>query len=182
VCSSSLSNGCTTIADSQFVQVDWTQGRLSGTMTASGIPHQAGPITTLWQGEIIDMVHASFESTHFNMSLADDFKCWSKFPSFASLRCYYPHTMRHIQRAAIDESGCLFMRWKEQSFLSAMPSDMSNGPGTLTIAGFYYVRLERATGSIAAWYFDPSTHPLQPLSLEPAFGARGHSFGRVAFS
>ena len=156
----------------RVIQVDWGRGRLSGTMTAQGIPQQAGPVTTLGHGEIINMQHG--------MTAAEDLQGWSKFPEFAALRCTSPRGLSQISTADIDASGCIFMRWKEHAFLSEVSRDP--GPGALTIAGFYYVMMARASGRVTAWYSDPSYHPLQRLALRPVSSASGQTFGSVAFA
>lgn len=159
------------------MQVDWAAGRLSGTLTAHGLARQEGAITSFWRGEIVDMVHATFESPQFNMARADDLRHWSQFAAFRSLGCRQAAAMRDITPADLERTGCVFMRWKELSFLSSTKDEE-----TLTIAGFYYVCAQRATGAVEAWYHDPSTMPLQRLDLTPRAAAHGQSFGNVAVS
>ena len=67
-------------------------------------------------------------------------------------------------------------RWKETSFLN-VGADCG-----LTIAGFYYVCLNRQSGSVSGLYFDPTSTPYQELSLSPHTkpGAGGLSFGSFA--
>jgi hypothetical protein len=48
----------------------------------------------------------------------------------------------------------------------------------LSIAGFYYVCLNRRDGSISGFYCDPSSTPLQQLTMRAvAQGGQGHAFG-----
>ena len=48
----------------------------------------------------------------------------------------------------------------------------------LSIAGFYYVCLNRRDGSIAGYYYDLSSTPFQQLTLHAvAQGGHGHAFG-----
>lgn len=54
----------------------------------------------------------------------------------------------------------------------------------LTIAGFYYVCLERASGRIEGFYFDPSSTPFQRLDLQascPGAALRCQSFGTFEY-
>ena len=54
----------------------------------------------------------------------------------------------------------------------------------LTIAGFYYVCLERASGRIEGFYFDPSSTPFQRLDLQascPGAAPRCQSFGTFEY-
>jgi hypothetical protein len=162
-------------ASSQLpVQVEWRFGKLCGTLTAHGLPHQEGAITSFWRGDVIDMVHATFETPHFNMAGADDYKHWSQFLAFRKLNCSRPSDMASLTPAEVDRTGCVFMRWKELSFLSRTKEQE-----TLTIAGFYYVCMDRVTGTIEAWYQDPQVKSLQRLDLVPCSAACGQSFGSV---
>jgi hypothetical protein len=154
--------------------VEWASGKLCGTLTADGLPHQEGPITSFWRGDVIDMVHATFETPHFNMASADDFKHWSQFHAFHKLSCRRAADMACLNPAEVDSTGCVFMRWKELSFLSRTKEQE-----TLTIAGFYYVCMDRVSGTIEAWYQDPAVTPLQRLDLVPCSAACGQSFGSV---
>ena len=54
----------------------------------------------------------------------------------------------------------IFMRWKELFFVSP------KGECGLTIAGFYYVCLDRHTGAILGFYHDPDCAPFQQLQLQ----------------
>jgi len=55
----------------------------------------------------------------------------------------------------------IFMRWKEKFFVNVGPEC------GLTIAGFYYVCLDRRTGEIEGFYFDPNSSPYQKLEMRP---------------
>jgi glucose-induced degradation protein 4 len=74
------------------------------------------------------------------------------------------------------------MRWKEHSFLSKV-SHIAQGslPG-LTIAGYYYVCLDRATGELSGLYHDPNDLPAQKLELQPTGTSTGFSFSSVSFA
>ena len=55
----------------------------------------------------------------------------------------------------------IFMRWKEKFFVNVGPEC------GLTIAGFYYVCLDRRTGEVEGFYFDPNSSPYQKLEMRP---------------
>ena len=67
--------------------------------------------------------------------------------------------------------------------LSRRPAALLARAG-LTIAGFYYVCLERASGRIEGFYFDPSSTPFQRLDLQascPGAAPRCQSFGTFEY-
>ena len=66
-------------------------------------------------------------------------------------------------------SDTIFLRWKEQFFVSG-------GECRLTIAGFYYVAMNRATGDIQAFYYDPTSTPDQHLRLRACGGGAAAAF------
>ena len=61
----------------------------------------------------------------------------------------------------------IFMRWKEKFFVNVGPEC------GLTIAGFYYVCLDRRTGEVEGYYFDPNSSPYQKLEMRPRNQAPG---------
>lgn len=56
----------------------------------------------------------------------------------------------------------IFMRWKEVFFVPPSTPDCG-----LTIAGFYYVCLDRTNGHMRGYYYDPNSTPYQELLLQP---------------
>ena len=60
-------------------------------------------------------------------------------------------------------SSKVFMRWKEKCFLSG-------GDCRLTIAGVYYVTLDRRNGDVNAYYFDQNSAPEQRMMLKAGAG------------
>ncbi len=52
----------------------------------------------------------------------------------------------------------------------------------LTIAGFYYVCMDRHTGAIVGYYFDPNNQPWQRLELNAQPSANGFAFADYAFN
>lgn len=151
-------------------QCDLQRGTLCGTMTAQNVPDASTPVVTFFHGEIIDNANASFYTAHadWNAVAEIDILHWTRFSSFLDLRS---EVVRYGGRApSLGDSDTVFMRWKEQFFVSG-------GECRLTIAGFYYVALNRLTGDILAFYFDPASSPDQRLKLTAQSGGEvGHSF------
>jgi hypothetical protein len=146
---------------------DWKTGTLCGTMCATSVPLAELPVITFFEGEIVDNANASFFTTDWSAGADVDMRHWARFPAFAALR---RDVARHSGRApGLAAAGAVFMRWKEKFFVSG-------GECRLTIAGFYYVALDRATGAIEAFYFDPASSPDQKMALQPCGGAAGHAF------
>jgi len=150
--------------------VDFSRNRLSGTMTARNVPEAAAPVVTYFEGEIIDNVNSSFYTSHTDWSaVADiDLAHWSRFPAFRALK---DDVVKYGGRAPyLFASDSVFMRWKEHFFVAG-------GECRLTIAGFYYVALNRASGDIQAFYYDPASTPDQRLMLSACkAGNAGHAF------
>jgi hypothetical protein len=135
------------------------------------------PVTTFFEGEIVDNVHASFFTADWDACADTDFQHWSKFPPF---RHIHAEVVRHGGRCPSEQglggegrkgpatnaawtSPCvlglafltggacapcvaglashpyIYMRWKEQFFVRGSEC-------RLTIAGFYYLALNRQAG------------------------------------
>ena len=130
------------------------------------------------------MQHHTFESSHHCRTLEQDFNCWHKLrDAFSQLHCHCPDDLRHLLPGDLERTGYVFLRLKEIDFVSDAAA--MNGEQALTIAGFYYMVVERATGAVDAWYFDPGAQPLQRLQLAPKAcgesGRAGVTSGRVLF-
>jgi len=129
---------------------DLSRGTICGSMEALDVPRADSPVLTFWRGQIIDNINYFFRAQFSN-----DMEHWEEFKAFNS-------TLRAAVRSDhgddIDLSNrrYVFMRWKEIFFVS--PENECN----LTIAGFYYCCMDRLTGSIAGYYFDPSTPAINP--------------------
>jgi Vacuolar import and degradation protein len=170
------------------VQVSLETGVLSGTITARNIPHQPGSVTTYFTGELIDMSHYNFMSPEHDTDDCMDWNHWNQFPAFCSMSRGRLTAMGNLTLQEVDASGYVFMRWKERSFVSKLHSRGQDA--RLTITGFYYCALSRATGKIMGSYCDPaksqqgeSTHFSQKLALKPSNQkSSGYSFGTVSFS
>ena len=55
-------------------------------MEAENVPHTRSPVTTFWEGEIVDNVHKTFFTGRWGASSDTDLKHWSKFDSFMPLK------------------------------------------------------------------------------------------------
>ena len=84
--------------------------------------------------------------------------------------------------AALADAPFLLMRWKETSFVTpegalapagATMRAHHRGGGTLSIAGVYYVQLDRRDGGVTGYYWDPRSTPFQKLELVAVGGACG---------
>eukprot|EP00171_Calliarthron_tuberculosum_P015954 IDg15954t1 len=127
-------------------------------MEALDVPNADLPVLTFWQGQIVDNRNHFFRTARWKAKANNDIDHWSKFRAFDG------ELKRAVQAdrcndVDLSQKRHVFMRWKEIFFVS---------PGEdcgLTIAGFYYCCMDRITGSIAGFYFDPSNQPWQKLLL-----------------
>ena len=143
--------------------VDFDKGEVFGSMTASDVPGAASPVVTYFEGEIIDNENATFYSDPdaSARTCLSELRHWSRFPAFRPLR---DGVLEEDGRTpALAESKKVFMRWKEKCFLVG-------GDCRLTIAGVYYVTLDRVNGDINAYYFDPNSAPEQKMMLRAGTG------------
>lgn len=172
------------------VQVTLDTGMLSGTITARNIPHQPGSVVTYFTGEVIDMSHYNFMSPEHDTDECMDWNHWSQFEAFSGISRSRLSALGELSLQEVDSSGFVFMRWKERAFVSKLRPRGQGAHGSLTITGFYYICLERATGKIQGSYCDPakarqaeSTPFSQQLRLKPRNQkSSGYSFGTVSFS
>lgn len=171
-----------------YMQVSLDTGALSGTITARNIPHQPGSVVTYFTGEVIDMLHYNFLSPEHDTDECMDWNHWNQFSAFCAISRGRLSALGDLAMQDVDSSGFVFMRWKERAFVSKLRS--RGQYGSLTITGFYYICLERATGKILGSYCDPakalqveSSHFSQQLRLKPRNQkGSGYSFGTVSFS
>lgn len=70
----------------------------------------------------------------------------------------------------------IFMRWKELFFVSP------KGECGLTIAGFYYMCMDRHTGAILGFYHDPYCAPFQQLQLNAVSTRTGFAHADYSFN
>jgi glucose-induced degradation protein 4 len=156
-------------------------GELAGTMYANNVSQIHAkdlPVRTFFEGEIIDIVNHSFYTSEFSASALTDLRHWSKFPSFKDLKAEAVVQGGRVQH--LDSHPFIYMRWKEKFFIGN-DGCKADSAGRLTIAGFYYVCLNRVTGDMDAYYWDPTGPPEQRLTLkvEPSNDKGGFGFGCV---
>lgn len=145
--------------------LDMSNGYVCGVMEAQNVPQARTPIITFWEGEIVDNNNYTFFTQKWVAQREDDLQHWSKFPAFAALEHDVKRQGGRSQQLAT--SPCIFMRWKEVYFVNTSESC------GLTIAGFYYICIDRQSGAITGYYFDPKSQPFQFLSLKPLTCAGG---------
>ena len=153
------------------------KGIMTGIMKARDVPEAESPVTTFFEGEIIDNINFSFFSTEAMSSLATDLQFWSKFPSFKDIKSEV--VTQGGRSVALATHPYVYMRWKERFFIGSN-GGKTEGGGRLTIAGFYYVCLNRVDGTIEGWYFDKSGPLEQKLKLAVDLSrGDGHAFGAI---
>lgn len=149
-----------------------SRGYLCGTMKAFVKP--GCPVVTFWQGEIIDNKNFTFKTEKWTASSRTDMEHWRRFLAFRNLR--RPLLSDCWKVPGLREYPYIFMRWKELFFVTKPEEN------TLTIQGFYYICLCRATGEIDGYYYDPRNNSYQELQLTPdRQGHPGISFACYEF-
>uniref|UniRef100_A0A7S0ZAR5 Glucose-induced degradation protein 4 homolog n=1 Tax=Timspurckia oligopyrenoides TaxID=708627 RepID=A0A7S0ZAR5_9RHOD len=150
--------------------VDLERGTLCGSMEALDVPKIDTPVLTFWEGEIVDNKNSTFRTRRWDATKSNDIEHWSKFESFA------PYSKDLGASQNLGQCRHVFMRWKEKFFERNDPN------GGLTIAGFYYLCLDRQTGKIYGYYYDPRSAPFQKLELFPYREDRaGYAFASYEF-
>lgn len=92
------------------------------------------PVTTFFEGEVIDNRNFTFFTADWDACADTDFLHWSKFGPFRQL---HAQVVRHGGRCpALAAHPYVYMRWKEQFFVRGSEC-------RLTIAGFYYLAINR---------------------------------------
>mmetsp|Transcript_14571 Transcript_14571/g.37185 ORF Transcript_14571/g.37185 Transcript_14571/m.37185 type:complete len:159 (-) Transcript_14571:1241-1717(-) len=152
------------------------------------------PINTFWEGEvrgdtlylilfamirispfskIIDNRNNFFFTKQWGANDCIDLGHWSLFSQFQPLRSDVKATGG--KGLNLDELDCIFMRWKEVQFIDKRPLHAG-----LTIAGFYYMCLDRTSGQLEGFYFDPVSVPFQRMllqaSMEDCFGFQSGAY------
>ncbi|EFJ41026.1 hypothetical protein VOLCADRAFT_84241, partial [Volvox carteri f. nagariensis] len=142
---------------------DLSRGRVTGSMVAQNSPLAKRPIVTYFEGEIIDNInHIFWTGNKWGAcpSRETDLRYWSRCPGFTSaLRAAVQQ--HHGRAPQLGTCPHVFMRWKECFFVD-VPQDCP-----LTITGYYYLSLDRQSGSIGGYYHDARSAPLQVLQLQP---------------
>lgn len=168
VAQSGLSQGSGPKQDSWAVSVtllgyDHSQGTVCGHMQASNLPNEAAPVTTYFEGEIVDNNNHTFYTPRWGATAASDIRHWRQLPGFAALQ---GEVVASGGRAAgLAESAWAYLRIKEQFFVQ------QGEEGGLSIAGFYYLALHRVTGEVQGLYYDPASMPDQALALSLCCGS-----------
>lgn len=155
---------------------NFATGEVLGSMVAYDVPGSAGVVTTYFEGEIIDNVNHTFYSDPdaSDRACVTEIRHWLRFPVFRPMRSSI--VVEDGRTPALVSSQKVFMRWKEKFFITG-------GDCRLTIEGLYYVTLDRKTGDIDAYYFDPNSAPEQKLLLKAgASGSHGYSLPQAKFA
>ena len=154
--------------------LDLARGTICGSMEALDVPKAVSPVVTFWKGEIIDNRNYFFWTGRWDAEVEQDVDHWKKFVAFAPMHSRV--TRDRGDDIDLSQSRYIFMRWKEIFFVS---------PGEdcgLTIAGFYYVCMDRQTGAILGYYYDPHSQPYQRLQLNAVSSNAGFSFADYEFN
>jgi len=123
--------------------------------------------------QIIDGRNFSFKAgdrTVWNSTSKADATHWTRFAAYQDLLAAdeLAASMNAAPSAKIagtlQAAPALFMRWKEIYFVSTQP-----GSG-LTIDGFYYICLDKQSGALDGWYYDPNCGNEQRLVLSSDVG------------
>ncbi|KDD75773.1 hypothetical protein H632_c505p2, partial [Helicosporidium sp. ATCC 50920] len=167
-------------------RVDLRRGLVCGTLEATCDPaacHSLGerlePTVTFFEGDIVDNVNHSFAGASDAAAARSaapsaevELSCWSLFASFAPLA-------RDVRRcggrsAALSAHGAIYMRWRERFFVRGGGSD------SVSIAGVYYVALDRTTGAISGLYCESCASTSQKVDLKPlSTEAAGKAFAEM---
>ena len=127
----------------------------------------------------MDNVNHTFITPRWGARADADARAWARFPGYAAALGRQAAACDG-RAASLARAPHVYMRWKEEAFLGEGREADRVG---LSIAGFYYVRLDRATGAVAGWWADPAGPPsFQRLDLKP--GGRwggGHCVGEYQF-
>ncbi|QDZ21657.1 vacuolar import/degradation protein Vid24 [Chloropicon primus] len=156
---------------------NFAKGYVCGTMYAKGFNCGSGesePVATFWEGQLIDNVNYSFYTQNWGASKAIDREHWTKLAPFSDIFSNSEEGGKVADHNNAQEpvdlanQPYIYMRLKEKYFLNDEPG------GNLTIAGFYYLCISRATGEMTGYYFDPNSTPFQRVSLQVTYeGSRG---------
>ena len=129
--------------------------------------------------QIIDGIKHTFRTTKWKVPWDIDLSHWCRFHPWKKMFGSTPDdamsalTSRNATIATrLEQSRYLFMRWKELYFMN-----VTDDCG-LTIAGFYYICMDKYTGRVVGYYCDPNSTPFQKLSLRPCSpeNSKGNTF------
>ena len=167
--------------------VDWASGRVAGTMTGFAVPctrpgaPPAPPppeercVKTALEGFVVDNANHTLVTDRWGATRADDCRYWRRLGAFAA-GAPAPRGAGSATDALADgrlrglaERPVVYLRLKETAFVGAAAD------AGISIHGFYYAALNRADGSVRAFYFDASLRgsPLQELRMTAVAGEHG---------
>jgi hypothetical protein len=132
-------------------------------------------ITTYLEGEILDFRHHTLLTESYPSTPTTDITYWRKLPPF-SHSSDTDLTSSLLSKSFLSDlmQRYVLMRWKEKCFVTdGNCENEAGGPAEgcgMTISGFYYVCLDRATGGVEGLYCDPMSSPYQHLVLERDVG------------
>ncbi|KDE05426.1 hypothetical protein MVLG_04221 [Microbotryum lychnidis-dioicae p1A1 Lamole] len=155
--------------------IDFTMNKITGYMHALTVPFSVSRVTTCFTGEILNLAKDGLWSPgHWESKVRIDAESWSKLGPFKGMK-----TNELIRKADGDRQwlnqvtrGHVLMRWKERDFVNVTPTESH-----LSIAGFYFIVLDRGTGMLEGLYHDPTSSPYQRLELSPWTQGLGFSTG-----
>ncbi|SCV68557.1 BQ2448_678 [Microbotryum intermedium] len=178
--------------------IDSSLNIITGYMHALNVPFSASRVTTYFTGEILDLARDGLWSPgHWDSKVRIDAESWSKLGPFKGIS-----TNDLIRKADGDRqwltqvtTGHVLMRWKERDFVNVTPAESH-----LSIAGFYFIVLDRGSGMLEGQpahgkpvpseprlifrqplfkglYHDPTSSPFQRLELSPWTQGPGFSTG-----
>ncbi|KAG0150209.1 hypothetical protein CROQUDRAFT_38586 [Cronartium quercuum f. sp. fusiforme G11] len=143
-------------------------------MEAEGT-RRPGTVITAFTGQLIDIKSGGLWTTGASRAIEEEY--WSRTEAFGSVLAQdlgelilKPEVVERVDQEFV------LMKWKETNFVNCEPEESG-----LSIQGFYFVCLQRSTGSIEAYYYDPNASPYQRLTLGP-IGHRGVAFGTIQFA
>jgi len=152
--------------------VDLGAGTFTGEMAASGLPcGGSATIRTFLTGEVVDNVSRGFFTERWGASHSIDCVHWRRLDAPIGSRAALERSGGRA--AGLASCGSVFLRLKEHFYLPPTPPDCG-----LTIGGFYYAALNRATGDVSGFYFERSggdNPPFQVLTLHPLDAPGGRS-------
>lgn len=131
-------------------------GYISGFMTSSAPDDSYTPMTTYFEGEIVDGKSHKFKTPQahpWSSTTRTDFAQWNRLPPFqqfaSSFRrdSNFPKDTKFLQRTGSDH---VFMRWKEQRLSD---SRVQGVPGA-DFDGFYYICCDQKEGKIDGIYYN----------------------------
>ncbi|KHJ49463.1 SNARE domain protein [Trichuris suis] len=139
--------------------VDHVNSELCGYLVIDNLTEDYPTMTTFFKGEIIGSKYG-FLTRKWDADEEIDRKHWSKFVAFCQ-------RFRNFNTDGFDYESCkdndyIFMRWKEK-FL--VPDYKVRNITGASFDGFYYICLQKSTGTVEGYYFHKTSEWYQSLSL-----------------